>query len=162
MMSGVGEPYYYYSYVLTGTLRHLYTLSSSASGDTHAVFYFITYLHNILGKYATYSLLCGDNSNIHKLNNFRPLLPKTAGSTSAVPQGQQLQQPHGASDIKMPPQQGVPARKPKPAGKGTANISMKTNKAYEKWAQDRDGSGAMQPTRNLRGGGHGNENLYHF
>ena len=88
---------------------------------------------------------------------------KTAGSSSTVPRAQHPSQAQGASESKIPPQQLLPTKKPKPAGKGAANISMKANKAYEKWAYDEaGGSGNARPTQNLRGGGHGNENLYHY
>ena len=100
----------------------------------------------------------------------RPLLPlqKNTGSSNAtLSQQQQNQQPSGASALPHLP----PAKKEKPLGKGTANIAMKSNSAYDQWSREEDGlsPSGTAPThkqnpsgRSYAGGGRGTENLYRF
>ena len=87
---------------------------------------------------------------------YRPLLPKPGGSSIAIPAQQQQQQPSKDTTSHL-----LPTKKPKPAGKGTANISMKSNKAYDNWSREEDG---VVPTQkpSAHGGGRGNQNLYRF
>lgn len=86
-----------------------------------------------------------------------PLLPKTAGNTLTLQTQQQQPPTSGAADTSKL----LPTKKPKPAGKSTAGIAMKTNKAYDQWITEKDASASVA-AQNPRGGGHRNENLYHY